>query len=71
VADFYKGSNLLIGGKNRIAGLSLRANDVDWATGTGPEVSGPALSLVLAIVGRKAALDDLSGEGLDTLKSRM
>jgi len=33
-------------------------------------VSGPALSLVLAITGRSAALADLSGDGLATLRSR-
>ncbi|HEV3124696.1 MAG TPA: maleylpyruvate isomerase family mycothiol-dependent enzyme [Candidatus Dormibacteraeota bacterium] len=70
VADFYKGSNLLIGTKKRIAGLRLRASDVDWSTGDGPEVSGPMLSLVMAMTGRKAALADLSGEGLATLQSR-
>ncbi len=70
VADFYKGSNLLIGSKRRIAGLTLRATDADWTTGTGPEVSGPILSLVMAMTGRKAAIDDLSGEGVVTLRSR-
>jgi uncharacterized protein (TIGR03083 family) len=70
VADFFKGSNLLIGAKKRIAGLSLRATDAQWGTGDGPEVAGPALSLVLAMTGRAAALDDLSGEGLATLRSR-
>jgi len=71
VADFYKGSNLLIGGKKRIAGLTLRATDADWSTGTGPEVAGPALSLVQAIAGRPAALEHLTGEGLATLQARM
>jgi uncharacterized protein (TIGR03083 family) len=71
VADLYKGSNVLIGGKKRVAGLTLRATDADWSTGTGPEVSGPAVALVLAIAGRPAALEDLSGEGVATLKSRM
>jgi uncharacterized protein (TIGR03083 family) len=70
VADFFKGSNLLIGSKNRIAGLRLRATDADWSTGTGPEVSGPVLSLVLVMTGRGAALDDLSGDGLDQLRAR-
>jgi uncharacterized protein (TIGR03083 family) len=70
VADFFKGSNLLLGSKKRIAGLGLRATDADWATGSGPEVSGPALSLVLAMTGRVAALSDLSGDGLETLRSR-
>jgi len=70
LADFYKGSNLLIGAKKRIAGLTLRATDTDWSTGSGPEVSGAMLSLLLAMTGRRDALDDLSGEGVATLKSR-
>jgi len=70
LADFYKGSNVLIGSKRRIAGLTLRATDAQWSTGTGPEVSGPAISLVLAMTGRKQALDDLSGEGLAALRAR-
>jgi uncharacterized protein (TIGR03083 family) len=70
VADFFKGSNLLIGAKRRIAGLTLRATDAEWSHGTGPEVSGPALSLVMAMTGRKAALADLRGEGVATLKTR-
>lgn len=70
VADFFKGSNLLIGSKKRIEGLTLSATDTEWSHGTGPEVSGPVLSLVMAMTGRKAALDDLSGEGVATLRSR-
>ena len=70
VADFYKGSNLLIGAKNRISGLTLTATDTDWRHGTGPEVSGPAVALVLAMTGRKVALDDLTGEGVATLRQR-
>jgi hypothetical protein len=61
---------VLIGSKNRVAGLTLRASDADWSHGTGPEVSGPILSLVMAMTGRKAAIDDLSGEGVATLRSR-
>jgi uncharacterized protein (TIGR03083 family) len=70
VADFFKGSNLLIGSKKRIDGLTLRATDADWSHGSGPEVSGPLLSLVMAMTGRKAALDDLTGDGVTTLRSR-
>jgi uncharacterized protein (TIGR03083 family) len=70
VADFYKGSNLLIGAKRRIDGLTLRATDAEWSHGTGPEVSGPVLSLVLAMTGRKPADDDLAGDGVMTLRAR-
>jgi len=69
-ADFFKGSNLIIGTKRRIAGVSLQATDADWRHGSGPAASGPMLSLLLAMTGRKAALDDLSGEGVATLRSR-
>ena len=71
VADFYKGSNLLLGSKTRIVGLRLRATDSDWSTGTGPEVTGPMISLVLAMTGRPAGLSDLSGDGLATFRARM
>jgi uncharacterized protein (TIGR03083 family) len=70
VANFYKGSDLIIGAKTRIAGLTLRATDTDWHHGEGPEVSGPIMSLVVAMTGRKAALDDLAGAGLPLLASR-
>jgi len=70
VADFFKGSNLLIGSKRRIAGLTLSATDTEWSHGTGPEVAGPILSLVMAMTGRKAADDDLTGQGVATLRSR-
>jgi uncharacterized protein (TIGR03083 family) len=70
VADFYQGSNLLIGSKGRIAGLTLRATDADWTHGTGPEVTGPMLSLVMAMTGRQRVLGDLSGEGVATLRAR-
>jgi len=70
VADFYCGSNLLIGTKRRISGLTLSATDATWTTGSGPEVAGPAIALLLAMTGRKTALDDLTGEGVDVLRSR-
>jgi len=71
VADFCRGTTPLLHGKRRSAGLRLRATDVEWSAGDGPEVSGPAASLILAITGRKSALADLSGEGLETLSARV
>jgi uncharacterized protein (TIGR03083 family) len=70
VADFYKGSNTLIGTKRRIEGLALRATDTDWSHGTGAAVEGPMLSLLLAMTGRTAACDDLTGEGTQALRNR-
>lgn len=70
VIDFYKGSNMLSGAKKRITGLSLRATDDDWQHGQGEPVEGPLLSLLLAMTGRPAACDDLTGPGVATLRSR-
>ncbi len=70
VANFYKGSNLLIGAKRRISGLRLEATDASWTNGDGPEVSGPLVSLVLAMTGRRGAYADLSGGGVETLTAR-
>lgn len=70
VADNWKKSNLLIGSKRRITGVQLQATDATWSHGTGPLVSGPLQSLVLAMTGRKGALPDLSGEGVAVLASR-
>lgn len=70
VADFYKKSNLLIGSKRRIEGVTLRATDTTWMHGSGPVVSGPAIALVMAMTGRRAALDDLAGDGVEVLRQR-
>jgi uncharacterized protein (TIGR03083 family) len=70
VADFYSGSNLLIGTKRRIDGLTLTATDTTWTHGSGPTVTGPAIALLMAMTGRKTALDDLTGDGTTILRSR-
>jgi uncharacterized protein (TIGR03083 family) len=56
--------------KNRAAGIRLRARDLDWTWGTGPEVAGPALDLLLAVTGRAAALASLTGPGVSVLAAR-
>jgi uncharacterized protein (TIGR03083 family) len=70
VIDFYKGSNMLIGSKKRVAGLALNATDDDWQHGAGEAVEGPLLSLLLAMTGRAEGCDDLAGPGVPTLRSR-
>jgi uncharacterized protein (TIGR03083 family) len=70
VTEFYAGSNVLIGGKRRVAGLTLQATDSDWSYGSGPVVAGPARALMMATTGRTAALDELDGPGVQTLRSR-
>jgi uncharacterized protein (TIGR03083 family) len=70
VADFVKDDHRIFGAKKRIVGLRLTATDIDWSHGRGPEVRGPAEALVMTMAGRRAALDDLSGEGMATLVTR-
>ena len=65
--------NSLVPGKKRIKGLRLQATDLDWEIGDAgdPAVTGPAEALMMAIAGRPAALADLSGPGLDTLREHI
>jgi hypothetical protein len=55
----------------RIKGLRLRADDVDWQTGKGPDVVGPGEALLMAMAGRADALGELSGPGQPVLAARM
>jgi uncharacterized protein (TIGR03083 family) len=56
------------GARELVAGLRLVAADADLVIGDGPEVTGPALALLLTISGRRVALDELTGPGIDTLR---
>jgi uncharacterized protein (TIGR03083 family) len=69
-ADFYTGSNVLIGSRDRIRGVRLEATDQDWSHGEGPTARGPLLAVVMAMTGRHTFLDDLEGDGVDVLRGR-
>lgn len=69
VLDAMKGVQPVLGNKKRVAGLKLVATDMDWSCGEGLEVRGTGEALLMAMNGRTAALDDLSGEGLATLRA--
>lgn len=60
-----------IGAAKRIQGLTLRATDVDWQTGSGPGVEGLAEPLLLALAGRPGVVGELSGPGQQTLAERL
>lgn len=47
--------------------VELVATDLDWHHGEGPQVSGPAYAIGLALTGRPAALERLAGAGHDDL----
>jgi uncharacterized protein (TIGR03083 family) len=55
---------------NRFSGVRLEAEDVDWAYGDGPVARGPADALLLAMVGRAAGIDRLTGDGVGVLRGR-
>jgi uncharacterized protein (TIGR03083 family) len=69
-ANFYKGSNTLIGTKSRISGMELQATDVDWRWGSGPLVRGPMVALLMAMTGRHTPLEDLEGPGVSMLREK-
>lgn len=63
--------NPRLGAGRRIRGLRLRATDLEWTHGDGPEVTGPGEALLMAMSGRPAALADLGGPGHATLADRL
>lgn len=56
------------GAKEHVADLELRASDAEVSMGQGSTVSGPMLSLLLAVSGRRVALQDLEGPGVAVLQ---
>ena len=55
----------------RTTGLTLLAVDAEWRHGSGPQVIGTLEALAMGITGRNAALDDLHGRGVATLRARL
>jgi hypothetical protein len=47
------------------------ATDLDWSHGSGPEVRGSGEALLMAMAGRRAALDDLDGPGKAKFAQRL
>jgi uncharacterized protein (TIGR03083 family) len=57
--------------RGRLKGLAFEATDLDWTHGDGAAVRGPAEALLLAICGRTAGLEDLHGDGVAALRTRL
>jgi uncharacterized protein (TIGR03083 family) len=55
------------GGYRRSRVVTLWATDIEWRQGTGPEITGPAEAILMALAGRADALKDLDGPGVDVL----
>jgi uncharacterized protein (TIGR03083 family) len=69
--EMFKKTIFPVSGRKRVAGLRLEATDVDWAFGDGPEVTGPASSLLLAMTGRTDGLVGLTGDGVAIMRRRI
>lgn len=70
VAQFYRGSDMVVLAKGRINGLRLVATDGPFTAGSGQLVSGTTLALIMAMTGRGAFCDELEGDGVQTLRGR-
>jgi len=51
-------------------GLRFVATDLSWTHGSGAEVRGPAIDLLMALTGRRA-VEDLQGEGATRFAARL
>jgi uncharacterized protein (TIGR03083 family) len=61
----------LIRGAWYARGVRLLATDLDWSHGSGQEVRGTGEALLMAMAGRRAALDDLTGPGRSRLARQL
>lgn len=57
------------GGRERVTGLRLVADDVDFALGDGAEVQGSVLALLLAVSGRRVERGELNGPAAAALEA--
>ncbi|GAB3709572.1 maleylpyruvate isomerase family mycothiol-dependent enzyme [Mariniluteicoccus flavus] len=56
------------GAKSLVTRVRLVADDADFAVGAGPDVRGPALALLMVSSGRRHALGELSGAGVELVR---
>lgn len=70
VACFYARKDFTVPGRSAIDGLRVEATDGPFAAGAGPLVTGTTLALTMAMAGRRAYCDDLTGPGVPTLRGR-
>jgi uncharacterized protein (TIGR03083 family) len=69
--DVLPGIGSFLQSKRHTKGLRFTATDLGHSVGDGPEVRGTAEALVLAMSGRPATLDELEGDGLEALRTRI
>lgn len=73
VAEFYARRDLAVRSHTTARGLRLEASDGPFTAGDGddPLVSGTTLALIMAMAGRAAYCDELSGPGAPLLRARL
>ncbi|BBZ69857.1 maleylpyruvate isomerase family mycothiol-dependent enzyme [Mycobacterium paraseoulense] len=52
-------------------GVRLTTTDLDWSHGRGPELTGPAEAVLMAVSGRHSAIVELAGPGQRVLARRL
>lgn len=57
--------------RGRLNGLQLSASDHPWTSGGGAPVTGTSEALAMSLTGRSALLDQLSGAGVEILRTRL
>ena len=70
VARSFTRRDFTVTSRTTARGLRLEATDGPFATGAGPLVRGTTLALTMAMAGRGAYCDDLTGPGAATLRTR-
>jgi uncharacterized protein (TIGR03083 family) len=70
VARFYARRNFTVASHSAIKGLRLEATDGSFAVGAGPLVSGTTLALTMAMAGRLADCDGVTGPGVAERRAR-
>jgi uncharacterized protein (TIGR03083 family) len=67
VLDFLVTPAAKRGFTRTMPGIRWKATDLEWSHGDGAEVEGPAEAIMVTLTGRRAALAELSGEGVQHL----
>ncbi len=70
LARFLARTDFTVASRTTIRGLRLTATDGPFETGAGPLITGPTLALTMVMAGRIAFADQLTGPGLDTLRTQ-
>jgi uncharacterized protein (TIGR03083 family) len=71
VAEFFVSRNFAVPSRTVAEGLRLEATDGPFTSGDGPLVRGATVALVMVLAGRSGYLDDLTGDGVPTIRGRI